>query len=110
MTDEQAVIVDWARCPLCRSQKVVRLPDPWPTGGALRRVGCGNPWHYAILALDDTYRTRLGRLGVHRWLCLTHGNPTETYDRDGQVLQPTCVKCSQPMQEFVLVSEVDRDD
>lgn len=44
--------IEWASCPVCSSSHVVRLPDDWQDG-AIRIVGCGNPWHYATRSLAD---------------------------------------------------------
>jgi hypothetical protein len=42
-------------CPECSSITVVRLkPDWWKGTGPIPIVGCGNPWHYAILSLGDS--------------------------------------------------------
>jgi hypothetical protein len=52
--DEGATAEDYAHCPVCGSPAVVRLPAEWADGRALAIVGCGNPWHYAVLSLGDS--------------------------------------------------------
>lgn len=49
-----ATTMEFASCPECDSQTMVRLPDDWQAQELMIPiVGCGNPWHYATKSLGD---------------------------------------------------------